>query len=175
MSIGSDILTRMFGCPRGLLGRLGGVILARANRRHAAWVVGLLDIRQQDSVLEIGVGPGVAIAMLAARARRVAGIVPSREMLRQVTQRNAATSSERRVELRRASADHLPFVDGSFNKGLAINPMQLWPDALAGGCAKSRAFSGTVASWLWHSPSIPGNHARAYLSSSRQPDSAAAE
>ena len=132
MSIGSDILMRMFGCPRGLLGRLGGIILARANRRHAAWVVGLLDIRQQDSVLEIGIGPGVAVAMLAARARRVAGIDPSREMLRQATQRNAATISERRVELRQASADHLPFVDGSFNKVLAINSMQLWPDALAG-------------------------------------------
>ena len=132
MSIGSDTLMRMFGRPRGLLGRLGGVILARVNRRHAAWVVGLLDVRQQDSVLEIGIGPGVAIEMLAARARRVAGIDPSPEMLRQATQRNATRISERRVELRQASADHLPFVDGSFNKVLAINSMQLWPDALAG-------------------------------------------
>jgi ubiquinone/menaquinone biosynthesis C-methylase UbiE len=132
MSIGSDTLMRMFGRPRGLLGLLGGVIMARVNRRHAAWVVGLLDVRQQDSVLEIGIGPGVAIEMLAARARRVAGIDPSPEMLRQATQRNATRISERRVELRQASADHLPFVDGSFNKVLAINSMQLWPDALAG-------------------------------------------
>ena len=70
--------------------------------------------------------------MLAARARRVAGIDPSREMLRQATQRNAARISERHVELRQASADHLPFVDGSFNKVLAINSMQFWPDTLAG-------------------------------------------
>ena len=36
MSIGSDTLMRMFGRPRGLLGLLGGVIMARVNRRHAA-------------------------------------------------------------------------------------------------------------------------------------------
>jgi SAM-dependent methyltransferase len=132
MSIGSDILMRMFGYPRGFLGWLGGVILARTNRRHAAWAVGLLDVRQQDSVLEIGFGPGVAIQLLVPKAHRVAGVDPSEVMLRQATQRNAATISERRVELRQAAADHLPFVDGSFNKVLAINSMQVWPEPLAG-------------------------------------------
>jgi SAM-dependent methyltransferase len=142
MSIGSDILMRMFGCPRGLLGWLGGVILARTNRPHAAWVVGLLDVRQQDSVLEIGFGPGVAIELLVHKAHRVAGVDPSEVMLRQATQRNAAMISERRVELRQASADHLPFVDGSFNKVLAINSMQVWSEPLAGLREISRVLRG---------------------------------
>jgi ubiquinone/menaquinone biosynthesis C-methylase UbiE len=53
-------------------------------------------------------------------------------MLRQATRRNAAAISDGRVELRRCSADDMPFVDGNFDKALAINSMQLWPDKLAG-------------------------------------------
>jgi ubiquinone/menaquinone biosynthesis C-methylase UbiE len=132
MGVGSSILIRTFGRPSGVLGRLGGVILARTNRRYAAWVVDLLGVRQPDHVLEIGFGPGVAIQMLAAGAAYVAGVDPSAEMLRQATRRNAAAISDGRVELRRCSADDMPFVDGNFDKALAINSMQLWPDKLAG-------------------------------------------
>lgn len=132
MSVGHDILMRMFGCPQGLLGRLGGVILARTNRRHAAWVIGLLDIGRQDSVLDIGCGPGVAVEMLAGRAHRVAGVDPSGEMLRQAAKRNAEAIGDGRVELRRDTADHLPFADASFDNVMALNSMQLWPDASAG-------------------------------------------
>ena len=82
MSIGRTILMPMFGHPRGVLGRLGGLILARTNRRHAAWVAGLLDVRPDDRVLDVGCGPGVAIQILAGRAQYVAGIDPSAEMLR---------------------------------------------------------------------------------------------
>jgi len=132
MSIGRTILMRMFGCPRGLLGWLGGVILARTNRVHAAWVIGLLDVREQDNVLEIGCGPGVAIQLLAGKVRHVAAVDPSAEMLRQAAKRNAAAISEGRVELRRDTADHLPFADASFDKLMALNSMHLWPDAFAG-------------------------------------------
>jgi ubiquinone/menaquinone biosynthesis C-methylase UbiE len=132
MGVGSSILIRTFGRPSGVLGRLGGVILARTNRRYAAWVVDLLGVRQPDHVLEIGFGPGVAIQMLAAGAAYVAGVDPSAEMLRQGTKRNAAAIGEGRVELHQNSADDMPFADGRFDKALAINSMQLWPDKLAG-------------------------------------------
>jgi ubiquinone/menaquinone biosynthesis C-methylase UbiE len=132
MSIGRTILMRMFGHPRGLLGRLGGVILARTDRRHAAWGVDLLAAQREDSVLDVGCGPGVAVQMLAGTARHVAGIDPSAEMLRQATKRDAAANSEGHVELRQDSSDRIGFEDASFDKVLAINPTHLLPDALAG-------------------------------------------
>ena len=61
MSLGRNILLRMFGRPRGLPGRLGGIIMARTNYRHAAWVTDQLDVQQHDTVLEVGFGPGVAV------------------------------------------------------------------------------------------------------------------
>lgn len=126
------ILMRMFGHPTGLLGRLGGTILARANYRPAVWTVGLLNLRRDDAVLEIGFGPGVAIRLLAASARYVAGVDPSPEMVEQATRRNTGAISAGRVELHKASAEHMPFADHMFDKAMAINSMQLWPDAAAG-------------------------------------------
>jgi hypothetical protein len=56
----------MFGRPEGLLGRVGGVILARANRSFAREMVALLNVRAAEQVLEVGFGPGVGIELLAS-------------------------------------------------------------------------------------------------------------
>lgn len=132
MSIGRNILLRMFGRPSGLPGRLGGAIMARGNRRHAAWVIDLLDVHPHDRVLEVGFGPGVAVDLLTGSALHVAGIDPSPVMLRQAAKRNADAISEGRADLRQGSVDRMPFADGSFDKALAVNSMQVWPDATAG-------------------------------------------
>lgn len=58
MSLSRDLLMRMFGRPRGLLGRLGGRIMARTNENCGAWAIDLLEIRPDDRVLEVGFGPG---------------------------------------------------------------------------------------------------------------------
>jgi ubiquinone/menaquinone biosynthesis C-methylase UbiE len=130
----TGILVRMFGHPEGILGRLGGLIMARTNRECAAWVVGLLDVGPNESVLEVGFGPGVGIELLAQRAVAgyVAGIDPSIEMVAQATARNAEAIKRGQVDLRRGSVASLPFADAAFDKTVAINSMQLWPDAVAG-------------------------------------------
>jgi ubiquinone/menaquinone biosynthesis C-methylase UbiE len=134
MDLGDRILLRMFGRPRGLLGRLGGVILARANRSFAQEIVGLLNVRAAERVLEVGFGPGVGIALLAraAPAGKIVGVDPSEEMVRQAAARNAAAIERGAVDLRQGTAESMPFEDGAFDTALAINSMQVWPDALAG-------------------------------------------
>ncbi len=129
-----NLLMRMFGRPKGVLGRLGGVIMARLNRDAAAQIIEMLDVRPDDKVLEVGFGPGVAIQLLLHRvpAGSVAGIDYSQEMVRQATARNAAALRNRRVDLRYGSVERLPFADEMFDKALAINSMQTWPDARAG-------------------------------------------
>jgi len=134
MPVERVIFRRMFGQPTGLLGRLGGVIMARVNRNAAAQVTELLDLTPGDSVLEIGFGPGIGIELLAQRmsVRFVAGIDPSREMLAQATARNAAAIAAGRVELQQGSADQIPFASGAFDRVMSINSVQAWPDAVAG-------------------------------------------
>ncbi|WP_456658067.1 class I SAM-dependent methyltransferase [Bradyrhizobium sp. JR3.5] len=128
------IFLRAFGRPRGLLGRLGGVIMVRTNADCGTWVTGLLEAEPDDNVLEVGFGPGVVIQRLSKSvpAGRVAGIDASQEMVEQARARNKAAIQDDRVDLRLGSVEHLPFDDDSFDKALAINSMQVWPDAVAG-------------------------------------------
>jgi len=133
MNFARAVLMRMFGRPRGVLGRLGGILMARVNRAAAAEVIGLLDVRPDDRILEVGFGPGVGIQLLARCAIDgwVAGVDQSQEMVRQAAARNAEALRSRRVDLRYGSAERLPFPEATFDKVLAINSMQVWPDARA--------------------------------------------
>jgi len=134
MDWGRELLLRMFGRPKGFLGRLGGLIMARVNRDAAAQVIKLLGIRPDDKVLEVGFGPGVGIQLLLERITGgwVAGVDQSQEMIRQAAARNSSALRNRRVNLRYGSVQKLPFADATFDKALAINSMQVWPDARAG-------------------------------------------
>jgi ubiquinone/menaquinone biosynthesis C-methylase UbiE len=134
MSAFKSILMRMFGRPRGVLGRLGGVIMARMNQQCAAWVIDLLEVQPNDRILEVGFGPGVGIELLAKAAPEgyVAGVDPSQEMVDQARARNAQAIISGHVDLRYGSAESLPFDDNTFNKALAINSMHVWTDAAAG-------------------------------------------
>lgn len=128
------LLMRMFGRPMGMLGRLGGIIMARANRDAAAQVIELLDVRPDNKVLEVGFGPGVAIQLLLHRvsAGSVTGVDQSMEMVRQATVRNAEALGSPRVDLHHGSVERLPFADETFDKALAVNSMQAWPDVRLG-------------------------------------------
>jgi ubiquinone/menaquinone biosynthesis C-methylase UbiE len=134
MSLKDRILMRMFGRPQGLAGRLGGLILARANRRFAEEIVAFLNVDPSDKALEIGFGPGVAIELLvrATPEGMVAGIDVSREMVEQAQARNAAAIRSGKVDLRHGTVERMPFADEAFDLALAINSMQVWPELDAG-------------------------------------------
>jgi len=134
MSVVQDFLMRAFGRPRGILGKLGGVIMARMNADLGGWVIDLLEIKSGDRVLEVGFGPGVVVQRLSERspAGRVAGIDESPEMVAQAQTRNAPGVQSGHIELRQGLVDSMPFPDNSFDKALAVSSMQVWPDAVAG-------------------------------------------
>jgi SAM-dependent methyltransferase len=117
--------------PRGAAGRVTAWEMAHrpSNRQRSRWAVSLLDIQPADQVLELGFGPGVAIAALArAGAAHVYGVDHSGVMLRQASKRNAAAIRAGRVTLIRASADQLPpALDGPFDAILAVNSLGFWP------------------------------------------------
>ncbi len=114
--------------PRGWLGRLVGWRLSIINRAANDWVVGLLDLKPTDRVLEIGFGPGVGIQAAAAIASAgfVAGVESSDVMLRAARARNARAIAAHRVELRQGDACALPYLDGSFDKVFAVNVVYFW-------------------------------------------------
>jgi SAM-dependent methyltransferase len=125
-------LRAQFGRPAGMFGRLVGRIMAGApsNNERIHWTLGLLDIRPSDRVLEIGFGPGVAIAHAAELAAEgfVAGVDHSSVMVRQASRRNAARVRAGRVALFEGTAERLPRFDGAFDKIFTINSIHFWSE-----------------------------------------------
>jgi len=117
--------------PRGVAGTVTGWVFAHrpSNRQRNRWVVSLLDVQAADQVLEIGFGPGVAVAELArAGAGHVYGVDHSGVMLRQASRRNAAAIRAGRVTLVNAPVDQLPAaLDGPFDDIIAVNSLGFWP------------------------------------------------
>lgn len=133
-SLSQKLLLRMFGRPTGILGRIGGFLLALEKGEFIPWVIERLQIAPGDQVLEVGFGPGVAIQYVTKQtpAGHIAGVDYSDVMVQQATTRNAAAIAAGKVELHYGAAAVLPFPDQCFDSAFAINSMQLWPDAVAG-------------------------------------------
>jgi ubiquinone/menaquinone biosynthesis C-methylase UbiE len=129
-----NVLDAAFGHPRGPLGRLGGVIMARSTGKRNEWTLSLLDIQRDDRVLEVGCGPGALIQALATKATAgvVVGVDLSPTMLQQASKRNAQAIREGRARLEVGSATALPFEEASFDKALSANSVPFWPDQVAG-------------------------------------------
>lgn len=122
--------------PTGLLGRVGGKIMAgRRQRQIAAHVGELLNVRRGDKVLDIGFGPGVGIQCLHERLAGeglIVGIDPSEVMIQMARARNARAVEQGTVRLLSATVEKIPFEDEFFNKAYAMNSFQLWQDRMAG-------------------------------------------
>jgi ubiquinone/menaquinone biosynthesis C-methylase UbiE len=117
--------------PTGPAGHVEGWIFGHrsSNVRRNRWVVELLDVEPSDRVLELGCGPGVAIAALARRATRglVVGVDHSQVMIGQARRRNAAAVGAGRVRLVHAAVERLQLPDGPFDAALAVNTVGMWP------------------------------------------------
>lgn len=125
-------VVRQFGQPRGIAGRMAGWVMAhrRSNQQRNRWVVSLLEVQPTDRVLEIGFGPGIAIAELARRATQghVYGIDHSQVMVGQASRRNADATRAHRVRLTHAPVDQLPSFGEPLDAILAVNSAGFWPN-----------------------------------------------
>jgi ubiquinone/menaquinone biosynthesis C-methylase UbiE len=157
--------------PRSFAGWLVGweMALRSSNRKRNAWAVELLGVEPTDRVLEIGFGPGIAIRELSRRATRglVCGVDHSEVMVRQARRRNRAAVRAGRVDLRRASAEHLPAFGEPFDKVLAVNNMGMWrePDERLKELLSLMRPGGRIA--MVSQPRCPGATAKTTVAAGR--------
>jgi SAM-dependent methyltransferase len=125
--------SRQFGLPRGPLGQIVARLMRRSNAPLNLWMVELLAVEPGDRVLEVGFGPGVALAELLARASSgfVAGVDASELMVRQARSRHADAIAAGRLELRQGDAGSLPYDDATFDTACGTHVIYFWPDAVA--------------------------------------------
>ncbi len=121
-----------FRNPTGAAGHVVGWIMGHrsSNVRRSRWAVELLDVQPNDRLIELGCGPGVAVAALARRAVRglVVGVDQSGVMIRQAGRRNAAAIRAGRVRLVNAPVQTLQVTEVPFDAALAVNTVGFWPE-----------------------------------------------
>jgi ubiquinone/menaquinone biosynthesis C-methylase UbiE len=129
------IAYRQFYQPTGVLGRVVGWILANrpSNIERSRWTVGLLNVKPSDHVLEIGFGPGLAIAHVARLAPqgRVVGIDHSALMIEQARRRNRSAIEAGLVDLRLGGFELLPQLGETFDAVFSVNVLQFLPERTA--------------------------------------------
>jgi SAM-dependent methyltransferase len=125
-------LRAQFGRPRGFWGAIAGKIMVRtrSNQDRIRWTLSLLNIRPDERLLEIGFGPGFAIALVSKMASEgfIAGVDHSEVMVRQASKRNARAIRDGKVELRLGSASNLPKFNETFDKIFTINSIHFWTE-----------------------------------------------
>ncbi len=121
-----------FCLPKGIAGRFGGQLMA-IDRVLPAWILGLLEIKSSDAILEIGCGPGVGVELAAAIVeKRIVGVDPSETMLGMARKRNRKAIEAGKVEFLKGTANHLPFNSASFDAAFTINSLHLWSNPVRG-------------------------------------------
>jgi ubiquinone/menaquinone biosynthesis C-methylase UbiE len=121
-----------FRRPSGPLGQVAGWIMTgrESNRRRNEWTVELVAPRDGETLLEIGSGPGYALARAAARAGRLdlTGLDHSATMVvqaRRRLQREAPAGAWRLVEGGMERLDGWP---ERFDAIWSVNVVQFLPD-----------------------------------------------
>jgi ubiquinone/menaquinone biosynthesis C-methylase UbiE len=145
----SATMDRQHRLPQGLLGQLVGEKMVRQHRPETDWTVGLLDLRPDDRILELGCGAGRGLA-LAARAvgqGMVAGMDLSPTMLQAAARRTRRAGRGKRVSLLRGNLAALPYADGSLDKIWSVHTFYFWPDpeAVTAELLRALAPGGVVA------------------------------
>lgn len=150
MSLRASIVAQ-FHRPQGALGHVAGWIMATrpSNIARSRWTIDLLDIQRNDRVLEIGCGPGVALAMAIEKAEPglVVGLDHSPVMIAQARRRNRAALRRKALELHLGDIDDLERFSRSFDRVYSSNVAQFFPDKEAAFRLIAAAMSpgGTIA------------------------------
>ncbi len=87
-----------------------------------------LALTPQDYLIEIGCGGGAFLKEALQSGCRAAAIDHSADMVQLARSENQAALQAGRLDIRQASADHLPFTDGTFTRAVMTGVLGFLPD-----------------------------------------------
>lgn len=129
-----SFLARQLALPHGWFGRLFGArLLNIANKVDNQATMQQLNIQFHDYVLDIGFGGGTGLRAAWRQANQgfVAGIDPSQAMIDQAQRLFSAQIAAGQVEIKRGSAEAIPYAESHFDKVFTVNTIYFWPDTVA--------------------------------------------
>ena len=128
MGLFSKLFTNC-ACPKGWMGRM---VLRMMNFGHAPltnWGLGLIEIQNGWTMLDIGCGGGATLQRLLKRSEnaKVYGIDISEESVAKAKKVNAKVL-DKQVFVVQGSAEKLPYKDEMFDLVTAVETVYFWPN-----------------------------------------------
>ncbi len=119
--------------PSGLGGRIAGGVMTFANAKPNALAIAALGLRDGESLIELGCGPGHALRALlrSAPRARVIGLDWSEVMLARAARRNRPEIEAGQLALIRGDFAALPFMAETADAILAVNVVYFMGSAAA--------------------------------------------
>jgi SAM-dependent methyltransferase len=122
-------INRQASAPRGLFGRFLTFLWSFEHRKVNRATVDRLALAPNHRVLEIGCGPGVALAAAAERAAYAEAVDVSETVVAAAARRNRAGIAALRVAVRRIDGTHLELQPESFDRVFSVHCIYFWKDA----------------------------------------------
>ena len=121
------------GNPRKPQGEAGFEMLSSMNEHHSDvtdWALGFLELKDGNSVLDIGCGGGATLSKIAGMTKsgHIMGVDYSDVSVKMSKDTNAEMISSGRMEIIEASVEDLPFEDNSFDRIITVESFYFWPD-----------------------------------------------
>jgi ubiquinone/menaquinone biosynthesis C-methylase UbiE len=119
--------------PKGLIGTYIGEKMVRQHKPETLWTIELLNIKQSESVLELGCGAGYAMKLILKQnvVGKVVGLDLSPTVIRSAMIRNKKALNNEKAKLVQANVTSLPFKDEKFDKVFSIHTIYFWDDISA--------------------------------------------
>lgn len=117
------------------------------------WTVALLGVRPSDHLLEIGCGPGHAVALVCAQLTRgtITAIDRSATMVERARMRNAACLADGRARIEKQELTEAS-LGRRFRKVFAINVNAFWTAPAPSLAALDRMLEGNGKAFLVYEP-----------------------
>jgi len=132
MSALRQTVVGQFSRPHGLLGRIAGWIMVNrpSNRQRNEWTLALIAAKSGEHVLEVGCGPGYALARCAAHCEgaTLIGLDHSQLMVNEARKRLARVAPNARVRVEQGGLDRLSEWPEHFDAIWSANVVQFFPD-----------------------------------------------
>lgn len=120
------------GNPRKPEGTAGQEMLSRMNESHyevTGWALGLWNIQDKDSILDIGCGGGMTLKRMSEMVKQgqLTGVDYSVVSVQESKKLNEVDIKNGKMEIIEASVEDMPFSDNSFDKIITVESFYFWP------------------------------------------------
>lgn len=129
-----------YGNPRGILGRKIGQKMTKQHLPETQWTVTRLDVRPDETVLELGCGAGKGLQLVAdiLTTGNVIGLDKSETLVKSALNRNQKSIATGIVQVVHGDAQEIPLADSSVDKVFSVHSIYFWDDLNAAMSEVSR-------------------------------------